>query len=56
MLNASIEGQTIVMNDKTFSTGSTGYHGVGKIVLNGAVYQCNLMVIKVGSKPIQKKK
>lgn len=47
----SIDGQTIVAGAKQFSTGSTGFHGVGKIVLDGAKYQVNVQVVKVGSKP-----
>ena len=53
---ANFDGQLIVMNDKIFSTGSTGYHGVGKVFLDGKKYQANVMLIAVGSRPQTKSK
>lgn len=47
----NIDGQIIIATEKTFSTGSKGYHGVGKVFLNGKKYQVNTMLIEVGSKP-----
>ena len=42
---------TIQLNEKTFSTGSRGYHGHGKIDAgNGKKYQLNIMAIEIGSK------
>lgn len=39
------------LNEKKFSTGSTGYHGHGKIeVSEDEKYQVNLMLVRIGSK------
>ena len=40
-LELNINGQTIVLVPKTFSTGSKGYHGAGKVFI----------LIEAGSKP-----
>ena len=48
------EGKEIAMlpmPPKTFSTGSRGYHGTGKVYIAGKKYQGNLMLVEVGSKP-----
>ena len=47
------QGQTIGIVDldaKTFKTGSRGYHGNGKVSVNGKRYQANFMLIEIGSK------
>ena len=41
---------TIQLNPKTFSTGSTGYHGFGKLETSDGEYQLNCMAVKIGSK------
>ncbi len=49
-----LEGTTnqFLLSPKTFSTGSRGYHGQGKIELpNGKRYQVNLLLTEIGSKP-----
>lgn len=62
MLRALIqdEGQAVGMlafaDEKTFSTGSKGFHTQGKIQINGSKYQANLLLVKCGSKPAAKKK
>lgn len=47
----NIEGQTLIAGEKTFSTGSIGYHGTGKVILDGKKYQVNVQLVEVGSKP-----
>ena len=42
--------QVIELNTKTFKTGSRGYHGHGKVSVNGKRYQANLMLVEIGSK------
>jgi hypothetical protein len=49
-----LDGTTnqFLLNPKTFSTGSRGYHAQGKIeVPNGKRYQVNLLFTEIGSKP-----
>jgi len=47
-----IEGavQTIQLNPKEFSTGSTGFHGHGKLETQAGKYQINIIVVLIGSK------
>ena len=40
-----------ILNPKSFSTGSRGFHGKGKAEFNGKRYQVNLLVVEIGSKP-----
>lgn len=42
--------------ERTFKTGSKGFHAQGKVPIDGKRYQANLMLIEVGSKPTEKKK
>ena len=42
--------QVIELNNKTFKTGSRGYHGYGKVPVNGKRYQANLILVEIGSK------
>ena len=42
--------QVIELNPKTFKTGSRGYHGYGKLSVNGSRYQANLMLVEIHSK------
>jgi len=42
--------QVIGLDPKTFKTGSRGYHGFGKISINGQKYQGNFMLVLIGSK------
>ena len=41
--------QVIELNSKTFKTGSRGYHGTGKLSVNGSKYQANLILVEIGS-------
>jgi hypothetical protein len=50
-LELNINGQVIVLTPKTFSTGSKGYHGAGKVYIDSKKHQANFMLIEVGSKP-----
>jgi len=52
-VNIEIEGEKagFVLNKKTFSTGSRGYHAQGKAVFKGKRYQCNFIITEIGSKP-----
>lgn len=36
---------------KNFSTGSVGYYGNGKIIIDGQMYQVGVTLTLVGSKP-----
>ena len=36
---------------RTFSTGSRGYYGSGKVEINGKKYQCSVSLVECGSKP-----
>lgn len=40
----------IELDEKEFSTGSTGYHGFGKVYMDGERFQANFMLVKIGSK------
>jgi len=55
MANAKLEidgvSTTLEMDEKTFKTGSRGFHGVGKMLVAGRKYQLNILAIEVGSKP-----
>jgi hypothetical protein len=43
---------TIALNEKTFKTKSTGYHGQAKLDLgNGERYQIQIHAVLIGSKP-----
>ena len=46
-------GPTLSANSKTFSTGSTGFGGYGKIEIDGARYQVSMSIVRIGSKPQQ---
>jgi len=37
--------------EKTFSTGSRGYYGSGKIEIAGKRYQIGVNIVEIGSKP-----
>jgi len=43
--------QVFTFEAKDFKTGSRGFHAQGKLPVNGKKYQCNLMLIEIGSKP-----
>ncbi len=36
---------------KDFKTGSKGYHGQGKIEIEGKRYQAQIQLVEIGSKP-----
>ena len=42
---------TIQMKPATFSTGSDGYRGQGKVVDGDARYQVQVIAVRIGSKP-----
>ncbi len=51
------EGQTLaklVANEKTFTSGSRGYFGQGKIEINGRRYQAQVQLVEIGSKESKK--
>lgn len=50
----SDEGQEVgivPLTAKTFSTGSRGYHGFGKVQIGEKRFQCNFILVEIGSKP-----
>lgn len=48
--NGKVVGMMIV-NPKTFSTGSTGFFGSTKLEIEGERYQVQFQAVKIGSKP-----
>ena len=42
--------QVIELDAKDFKTGSRGYHGHGKVPVNGKRYQANLILVEIASK------
>jgi hypothetical protein len=47
-------GQTVakfVVNAKTFSTGSKGFYGNGKVQIGDKQYQVQAQLVEIGSKP-----
>lgn len=50
-ISATIDGQSMIADLKTFSTGSTGYHATGKIKVGELKCQVNVLVTVIGSKP-----
>ncbi|HHY94542.1 MAG TPA: hypothetical protein GX513_05975 [Firmicutes bacterium] len=47
--NGETVGQVLSV-EKTFRTGSRGYFGCGKVVLNGKKHQVQVQLVEVGSK------
>jgi hypothetical protein len=47
--------QVFVLNKKDFKTGSRGYHATGKMQVGDKRYQCNILVVEIGSKPKENK-
>jgi hypothetical protein len=50
-ITAMVEGQAVLANAKTFSTGSKGFFGSGKLVIDGKKYQTQVQMVEIGSKP-----
>jgi hypothetical protein len=46
--------QLFIINQKTFSTGSKGFHGYGKMQVGDKNYQVNIQLVEIGSKPKEK--
>lgn len=40
----------IVTSEKTFSSGSRGYFGQGKVEINGKRFQAQVQLVEIGSK------
>jgi len=40
----------ILLSEKTFSTGSRGYYGQDKVVIDGKRYQVQVQLVEIGSK------
>ena len=38
------------LSEKTFKTGSRGYHGQGKMNIGDKRFQCNILAIEIGRK------
>ncbi|MBI5032752.1 MAG: hypothetical protein HZB51_19685 [Chloroflexi bacterium] len=48
-----IDGKVVgmlVANEKSFKTGSRGFHGQGKIEIEGKRYQTQVQLVEIGSK------
>lgn len=39
------------VDEKQFKTGSRGFHGQGKLEVNGKRYQTQVQMVEIGSKP-----
>lgn len=50
LLNGEIVGQVMAL-EKTFRTGSRGYFGNDKVVIDGKRYQVQVQLVEIGSKP-----
>ena len=53
--NGEVLGK-LVANEKTFASGSRGFHAQGKIDIAGKCYQCQAQLVEIGSRPAQEKK
>lgn len=42
---------SLVLKPKDFSTGSRGYYGYGKVVIDGKEYQVGGNFVEIGTKP-----
>ena len=47
---------TLELDPKTFSTGSRGYRGQGKVTMDGKKFQVQVQAVEIGSKPAAKAK
>jgi hypothetical protein len=56
MVTIQLKGtkQQFIVNEKTFSTGSKGFHGYGKMQVGDKNYQVNIQLVEIGSKPKEK--
>lgn len=56
MVTVQLKGakQQFIVNEKTFSTGSKGFHGYGKMQVGEKNYQVNIQLVEIGSKPKEK--
>ena len=52
-IKVTVEEQTFLAVQKTFSTGSRGYWagGTTKILIDGKPHQVSLNIVEIGSKP-----
>lgn len=49
--SGQVFGNEILFLTKTFTTGSVGFHGTGKVIgPDGKLYQVNVQAVQVGSK------
>ena len=46
-----VHGVLATGDETKFKTGSKGYHAQGKLEIDGKRYQCNILLVEVGSKP-----
>lgn len=49
-MKASVDGQEFELKAKTFKTGSTGFHGNGRLIRDNKLFMVNILVIEAGSK------
>lgn len=47
----AFQAGNIKIQPKTFSTGSRGYNGAGKVMIDGKKYQFSGNFVEIGSKP-----
>ena len=53
LVELKIDGKvvgTLTANEKAFKTGSRGFHGQGKIEIDGKRYQSQIQLVEIGSK------
>lgn len=46
--------QSFILNEKSFKTGSKGFHAYGKMQIGQKNYQVNIQCVEIGSKPKEK--
>lgn len=53
MKNFSVKilDQDVICSEKDFKSGSKGFYGNGKILINDKKYQVGLIITEIGSKP-----
>lgn len=49
-----VAGRGVIVASKVFSTGSRGYYGNDKVVIDGKIHTVAISLVEVGSKPAAK--
>lgn len=49
-MKANIDGEEFELKEKTFKTGSCGFHANGRLIRDNKLYMVNILVVEAGSK------